>query len=91
MRVRLNRSSSNSASKPGRPARRLHAVPAPAPSEQPPRPAAAERPERTPEDVWRQAGGPEDRSTYACRCGYVFEADVSTSVTCPHCGCGQAW
>jgi DNA-directed RNA polymerase subunit RPC12/RpoP len=28
---------------------------------------------------------------YTCSCGYVFEADVSTSVACPHCGTGQAW
>jgi hypothetical protein len=28
---------------------------------------------------------------YTCSCGYVFEADVTTSVACPHCGAGQAW
>jgi DNA-directed RNA polymerase subunit RPC12/RpoP len=39
----------------------------------------------------REAGGPEDTETYACACGYVFEAAVSTSVACPHCGAGQAW
>jgi rubrerythrin len=39
----------------------------------------------------RASGGPKDRATYTCSCGYVFEADVSTSVTCPHCGGGQAW
>jgi hypothetical protein len=39
----------------------------------------------------RQAGGPVDRASYACQCGYLFQASVSTSVTCPHCGCGQAW
>jgi acetyl esterase/lipase len=39
----------------------------------------------------RHAGGPRDRATYACTCGYVFDADVSTSVACPHCGTGQAW
>jgi len=39
----------------------------------------------------RQAGGPHDRAQYACTCGYVFDADVSTSVACPHCGAGQAW
>ena len=39
----------------------------------------------------REAGGPDDRATYTCACGYVFEADVSTSVACPHCGTGQAW
>jgi hypothetical protein len=39
----------------------------------------------------RESGGPDDRAMYTCSCGYVFEADVSTSVTCPHCGTGQAW
>ena len=39
----------------------------------------------------REAGGPHDRAQYACTCGYVFHADVSTSVACPHCGTGQAW
>jgi rubredoxin len=36
-------------------------------------------------------GSPQDTATYHCNCGYVFEADVSTSVGCPHCGTGQAW
>jgi hypothetical protein len=39
----------------------------------------------------RAAGGPEDRAHYHCGCGYVFEASVSTTVACPHCGSGQAW
>jgi hypothetical protein len=39
----------------------------------------------------RQSGGPHDHATYACTCGYVFDAAVSTSVACPHCGTGQAW
>jgi hypothetical protein len=39
----------------------------------------------------REAGGPEDQAHYSCMCGYVFEAEVSTSVACPHCGCEQAW
>ena len=39
----------------------------------------------------RESGGPDDRAMYTCSCGYVFEADVSTSVTCPHCGAAQAW
>jgi hypothetical protein len=38
----------------------------------------------------REAGGPVDEASYACQCGYWFRASVSTSVTCPHCGCGQA-
>ncbi|HUA12865.1 MAG TPA: hypothetical protein VMA83_12790 [Solirubrobacteraceae bacterium] len=32
-----------------------------------------------------------DRASYSCGCGYVFDAAVSTSVACPHCGAGQAW
>jgi hypothetical protein len=34
---------------------------------------------------------PEDVALYACSCGFQFQASVSTSVACPHCGCGQAW
>jgi hypothetical protein len=39
----------------------------------------------------RESGGPEDRAFYTCSCGYAFKAEVSTSVSCPHCGTGQAW
>jgi rubrerythrin len=39
----------------------------------------------------REAGGPVDRASYTCACGYVFAASVSTSVRCPHCGAWQAW
>jgi hypothetical protein len=39
----------------------------------------------------RRGGGPEDRALYSCMCGYAFEAKVSTSVDCPHCGSQQAW
>jgi rubrerythrin len=39
----------------------------------------------------RESGGPEDRAFYTCSCGYAFEADVTTSVACPHCGTTQAW
>lgn len=39
----------------------------------------------------RRLDVPQDHATYACRCGYVFEAAVSTSVGCPHCGDAQAW
>lgn len=39
----------------------------------------------------RRLDVPQDQATYACRCGYVFEAAVSTSVGCPHCGDEQAW
>ena len=33
----------------------------------------------------------QDTATYHCSCGLVFQADVHTSVDCPHCGAGQAW
>jgi hypothetical protein len=37
-------------------------------------------------------GGPcQDRALYSCSCGYAFDAPVSTSVDCPHCGDRQAW
>lgn len=39
----------------------------------------------------REAGGPVDRASYSCACGYLFSANVSTSVSCPHCGAEQAW
>jgi hypothetical protein len=40
----------------------------------------------------RRLHGPvQDNAVYSCHCGYVFEAAVSTSVDCPHCGGGQAW
>lgn len=64
----------------GVPARRGHRRP----------PAATPEPV-APEARVREAGGPEDRAHYTCSCGLVFEASVSTSVACPHCGTGQAW
>ena len=39
----------------------------------------------------RDAGGPDDRASYTCACGYLFSATVSTTVACPHCGADQAW
>jgi hypothetical protein len=39
----------------------------------------------------REAAAPQDEAIYACECGFVFHADVSTSVDCPHCGGTQAW
>ncbi len=46
---------------------------------------------RSPEQRVRQAGGPEDRALYSCACGYAFQAAVSTTVDCPHCGDQQSW
>ena len=39
----------------------------------------------------REAGAPQDQAMYTCECGFVFRAQVSTSVGCPHCGGFQAW
>jgi hypothetical protein len=39
----------------------------------------------------RRAGGPLDEASYACACGYVFRAAVSTTVACPNCRATQAW
>jgi hypothetical protein len=58
------------------------ATPAPAP------PVVDEHPH---ERRARESGGPIDNAQYSCSCGYVFQAAVSTSVECPHCGTGQAW
>lgn len=34
---------------------------------------------------------PEDKALYTCSCGFVFDAPVTTSVQCLHCGQTQAW
>jgi hypothetical protein len=80
MRVRSNRNQSEARPRVGLLRRPHGAPPAPVPSDD----LADER-------RMRESGGPDDRAVYTCSCGYVFEADVSTSVTCPHCGTGQAW
>lgn len=48
----------------------------------------AEAPTRREADA---SDGCEDRALYHCHCGYVFQADVTASVGCPHCGSAQAW
>ena len=48
-------------------------------------------PVRNDVDRARDAGGPLDIAFYGCDCGYQFNAAVSTSVSCPHCGSLQAW
>ena len=45
----------------------------------------------TPHRRRREAGAPQDQAIYSCDCGFVFRAQVSTSVGCPHCGGAQAW
>jgi hypothetical protein len=51
------------------------------------------RPRRVASPTRDQArvGPPQDRATYNCGCGFVFQADVTTSIGCPHCGCELAW
>jgi hypothetical protein len=39
----------------------------------------------------RAASGPQDKAVFSCRCGSVFQAPVTASVRCPHCGEDQAW
>jgi rubrerythrin len=39
----------------------------------------------------RELGPLHDQAEYTCQCGFVFQASVSTSVGCPHCGDIQAW
>jgi predicted Zn-ribbon and HTH transcriptional regulator len=34
---------------------------------------------------------PLDSALYSCRCGMVFDADVSANVRCPHCDGEQPW
>ncbi|HEV7584193.1 MAG TPA: hypothetical protein VGO14_00280 [Solirubrobacteraceae bacterium] len=53
--------------------------------------ATASRPDDSATQRVRDAGGPIDRASYSCECGLLFQAKVSTTVKCPHCGAGQAW
>jgi hypothetical protein len=80
MRVRRHREPDPQAPGPGRP------MPG---RRRPPRRAGGG--EHLAERRMRDSGGPEDRASYTCSCGFVWEAEVSTSVRCPHCGAGQAW
>jgi hypothetical protein len=56
-----------------------------------PGPAVEGTPPLRAEDRARRSGGPQDRALYACRCGSTFQAAVTASVRCPHCGETQAW
>jgi rubrerythrin len=90
MRVRLNRQSETRHR--GGPSRRGALVrrEPPATEVAEPEPAAAED-DLFDERRLRASGGPNDRAQYTCGCGFVWEADVSASVACPHCGASQAW
>lgn len=69
-----------------RPDRSAHPAPRTAPA-----PAAPLLDDHPHERRARESGGPIDNAQYNCSCGMVFQAPVSTSVACPHCGAGQAW
>ena len=91
MRVRSDRQSEKRHR--GGPLRRGPVVrrePAVAPAADP-EPAPAAEDDLFDERRLRASGGPNDRAQYACACGFVWEADVSASVACPHCGATQAW
>ena len=66
-------------------ARFLRSAARPRPVPQP----LADRP--APQARERQAARTEDTARYHCQCGFVFDAPVSASVGCPHCGDAQAW
>lgn len=83
MTVTTREHATASAPRAGRGARRTERTPA-AGSE-----AAAD--DAAPHARERMSGGPEDRARYHCRCGYVFDDAVTTSVDCPRCGSAQAW
>jgi hypothetical protein len=74
----------------GAPARRRAEGRSEAPASPPPAPKTAGDDLRQ-ERRMRESGGPDDRAHYRCSCGFAFDAPVSTSVACPHCGTGQAW
>jgi hypothetical protein len=57
----------------------------------PPQPAALHPRETAERRDARRGGGPQDVAFYVCGCGYAFNAPVSTSVACGHCGADQAW
>jgi hypothetical protein len=91
MRVRSDRQSDKRHR--GGPLRRGPVVrrePSAAPAAEP-EPAPAAEDDLFDERRLRASGGPNDRAQYACACGFVWEADVSASVACPHCGAAQAW
>ena len=89
MRVRPFRPSTDS--RRAAPDRRSHRA-APRREADAPQPAQAPQAETLSDETrLRASGGPSDQASYQCSCGYVFSADVTTSVACPHCGTGQAW
>jgi hypothetical protein len=71
--------------------RRPHVFGRPEP-ETPAEPTTQIAPEAHPaERRHRESVASEDTAHYACSCGFQFQAPVTTSVACPHCGTAQAW
>ena len=93
MRVRINRQSEtrHRGGSSRRGSRRRRAPPATEVAEPEAEPAAGGEDDLADERRLRASGGPNDRAQYTCGCGFVWEADVSASVACPHCGTSQAW
>ena len=95
MRVRINRQTETRHR--GGPLRRGSLLRREAPATEVAEPPADSQPAAGGEDELfderrlRASGGPNDRAQYTCGCGFVWEADVSASVACPHCGASQAW
>jgi rubrerythrin len=93
MRVRTNRQTETrhrgGSSRRGSPLRRE--APATEVAEPEPESASGGEDDLFDERRLRASGGPNDRAQYTCGCGFVWEADVSASVACPHCGASQAW
>jgi hypothetical protein len=91
MRVRPFRTSTDS--RRAAPDRRPHrAAPRREAEIEAPQPAEAPEAEALSDETrLRASGGPSDQASYQCSCGFVFSADVTTSVACPHCGTNQAW
>jgi hypothetical protein len=71
--------------------RRPHVVERPAETQDEAAPEPQIADEHAAERRHRASVAPEDVAHYACSCGFQFQASVSTSVCCPHCGTGQAW
>lgn len=91
MHARISNNIQRLRARPGAPRRRIRRADR-VTADRPAQELVAEPSEPTdPEARVREAGGPEDRACYTCSCGLVFQAAVSTSVSCPHCGTDQAW
>ena len=90
MRVGISKIGLHRGARTARPRRAKAAAPRHEGTRPEPSRAAASAPGSPKERAVRE-GGPQDRALYICRCGSAFQAAVSASVSCPHCGDAQAW